>query len=104
VDMQAFVLCRSGVIAQTVVVMIDGFVVVVVLVMVIVMTIMALIQCHGMNGVTGGVMMLVSMRRGSRDEAVACKRKRQAKAHEAPDERHGYRLGANCCILLNGGV
>lgn len=97
-DMEASVLCRSGVVAQTLV-MSEGFVVV--LVVVIVMIIMARVQSHGMDGETGGVVMFVSVGWGSRNEAVACKGKRQAKAYEAPDERHDCRLKANCCILLN---
>jgi hypothetical protein len=39
----------------------------------------------------------MSVRRGSRDAAIACKSKRQAEAQEASDERHDFRLEANCC-------
>mgnify|MGYP002682416464 CR=1 FL=1 len=56
---------------------------------------------HGVDRVTSSIVMLMSVHRGSRDEAVACKGKRQAKAHEASEERHVFRLEANCCRLLN---
>ena len=76
------VLGGRGVVAEVVVVMIEGFVVV--LAVGFIMIIMAGIQSDGMDGVTSSVVMIVRMRRGSRNEAIACKGKRQAKAHEAP--------------------
>lgn len=76
------VLGGRGVVAEVVVVMIEGFVVV--LAVGFIMIIMACIQSDGMDGVASSVVMIVRMRRGSRNEAIACKGKRQAKAHEAP--------------------
>ena len=99
-NMQVAMFGWRGVVAEIVVVMIEGFVVV--LALGFIMIIMACIQSDGMDGVPSSVVMIVRMRRSSRDEAIACKGKRQAKAHEAPGERHAYKLEANCCILLNG--
>jgi len=81
-NMQVAVLGGRGVVAEIVVVMIEGFVVV--LALGFIMIIMACIQSDGMDGVASSVVMIVRMRRGSRNEAIACKGKRQAKAHEAP--------------------
>lgn len=81
-NMQVAVLGGRGVVAEIVVVMIEGFVVV--LALGFIMIIMACVQSDGMDGVTSVVVMIVRMRRGSRNEAIACKGKRQAKAHEAP--------------------
>ena len=81
-NMQAAVFGGRGVVAEILVVMIEGFVVV--LTVGVVMIIMAGIQSDGMDGVASSVVMIVRMRRGSRNEAIACKGKRQAKAHEAP--------------------
>ena len=97
-DMQAPLLCRCGVIALIIVMMIESFVVV--LIVMIIMIIIDRVQCDGMDRVTGIIVLLMGVRRGGRDEAVACKSKRQAKAHEASDERHDFRLEANCCSLL----
>ena len=81
-NMQVAVLGGRGVVAEIVVVMIEGFVVV--LALGFIMIIMACVQSDSMDGVTSVVVMIVRMRRGSRNEAIACKGKRQAKAHEAP--------------------
>jgi hypothetical protein len=81
-NMHAAVFGGRGVVAEVVVVMIEGFVVV--LAVGFIMIIMACIQSDGMDGVASSVVMIVRMRRGSRNEAIACKGKRQAKAHEAP--------------------
>ncbi len=86
-DMQASLLCRCGVLARVIFVMIESFVVVL-----MVMIMMDTVQCDGMDRVTSSIVMLMSVRRGSRDEAIACKGKRKAKAHEASDERHVFRL------------
>jgi len=80
-NMQVAVFGGRGVVAQILFVMIEGFVVVLT---VGVMVIMAGIQSDCMDGVASSVVMIVRMRRGSRNEAIACKGKRQAKAHEAP--------------------
>ena len=98
-NMQVAMFGWRGVVAEIVVVMIEGFVVV--LAVGFIMIIMACIQSDGMDGVPSSVVMIVRMRRSSRDEAIACKGKRQAKAHEAPGERHSFKLATNCCILLN---
>lgn len=95
-DMQASVLCRGGVIALNIVVMSEAFVVVRIVIMMMINS----MQCDGVDRVTRIIVMLMSVRRGSRDEAIACKSKRQAKAQEASDERHDFRLEANCCSLL----
>ncbi len=81
-NMQAAMFGGRGVVAQILFVMIEGFVAV--LTVGVVMVIMAGIQSDGMDGVASSVVMIVRMRRGSRNEAIACKGKRQAKAHEAP--------------------
>lgn len=81
-NMQVAVFGGRGVVAQILFVMIEGFVVV--LTVGVVMVIMAGIQSDSMDGVASSVVMIVRMRRGSRNEAIACKGKRQAKAHEAP--------------------
>ena len=81
-NMQVAMFGGRGVVAEVVVVMIEGFVVV--LAVGFIMIIMACIQSDGMDGVASSVVMIVRMRRGSRNEAIACKGKRQAKAHEAP--------------------
>ena len=81
-NMQVAVFGGRGVVAQILFVMIEGFVAV--LTVGVVMVIMAGIQSDGMDGVASSVVMIVRMRRGSRNEAIACKGKRQAKAHEAP--------------------
>lgn len=81
-NMQVAVFGGRGVVAQILIMMIEGFVVV--LTVGVVMVIMAGIQSDGMDGVASSVVMIVRMRRGSRNEAIACKGKRQAKAHEAP--------------------
>lgn len=87
----------SSGIAGHVFLMIHGFVVVVIVMIVM----MVRIQGDSMDGVNRRVAVLVGMSRRSRDEAVACKGKRQAEAHEAPGKRHGFRLETDCCILLN---
>jgi len=92
-DMQASVLCRGGVIALNIVVMSEAFVVVRIMIMMMIDS----MQCDGVDRVTGIIVMLMSVRRGSRDAAIACKSKRQAEAQEASDERHDFRLEANCC-------
>ena len=81
-NMQVAVFGGRGVVAQILIMMIEGFVLV--LTVGVVMVIMAGIQSDGMDGVASSVVMIVRMRRGSRNEAIACKGKRQAKAHEAP--------------------
>ena len=81
-NMQAAMFGGRGVVAQILFVMIEGFVAV--LTVGVVMVIMAGIQSDSMDGVASSVVMIVRMRRGSRNEAIACKGKRQAKAHEAP--------------------
>ena len=99
-NMQVAMFGWRGVVAEIVVVLIEGFVVV--LAVGFIMLIMACIQSDGMDGVPSSGVMIVGMSRSRGDEAIACKGKRQAKAHEAPGERHAYKLEANCCILLNG--
>ena len=81
-NMQVAMFGGRVVVAQVLVVMIEGFVLV--LAVGVVMVFMAGIQSDGMDGVPSSVVMIVRMRRSSRNEAIACKGKRQAKAHEAP--------------------
>lgn len=93
----AVMLGRSSVIAEHVFMRINGFVVVV-----IVMSIMMVrIQSNSVDGIARIVAMLMGMSRRGRNEAIACKGKRQTEAHEAPGKRHGFRLETDCCILLN---
>ncbi|HOY76427.1 MAG TPA: hypothetical protein PLH23_05085 [Hyphomonadaceae bacterium] len=98
-NMQASLLCRGAVIARTIIMMVESFVVIFIVVKMVIM--IDRILRHGVDRVTSSIVMLMSVHRGSRDEAVACKGKRQAKAHEASEERHVFRLEANCCRLLN---
>jgi hypothetical protein len=95
-DMQASVLCRGSVIALTIVVMSEAFLVV----RIVIMMMIERMQCEGVDRVTGIIVMLMSVRRGSRDEAIARKGKREAEAQKASDARHDFRLEANCCSLL----
>lgn len=87
---------RRGVITGHIFMMITGFVVVVVM-----MIMMVRIQSNSVDGIARIVVMLMGMSRRGRNEAIACKGKRQAEAHEAPGKRHGFRLETDCCILLN---
>ncbi|OYX45607.1 MAG: hypothetical protein B7Y90_18580 [Alphaproteobacteria bacterium 32-64-14] len=89
---------RCGVIAWKLVMMVENFGV---LVTVIVIN-DARIQRYGMDSVTMSLVVSVGMGRCRRNEAIACKSKRKAEAHEAPEKRHRLQLYAICCNLLNG--
>lgn len=86
--MHAIMFGGNSVIVRTIVMMIEGFGVV--LIVMIVVIIMAHIQSDSMDSVTRIVVVLMSMGRSGRNETIACKGKRQAKAHEAPGKRHGF--------------
>ncbi len=64
-NMHTAVFGGRGVVAEVFVVMIEGFVVV--LAVGYIMIVMACIQSDGMDGVTSSVVMIVRMRRGSRN-------------------------------------
>lgn len=89
---------RSSVIAGHIFMMIKGFGVVAIVMIIM----MVRIQSNSVDGIDRDriFLMRMGMSRRSRDEAIACKGKRQAEANEAPDERHDLRLKANCCSLL----
>lgn len=89
--MNAVMLCGNMVLAGRVLMMIED--VVVVLIMMIIMTVC--IQGDSMDGVTGLVTMVVGMGRRGRNEAIACKSKRQAEGYEAPERSHVYILAKN---------
>ena len=76
-------------------------VILIVMILIAVLIITVRIHSDGVDGVNRAVVMVMSVGWRGRDEAIACKGKRQAKAHEAPGERHAYKLEPNCCILLN---
>ena len=88
---------RSSVIAGHVFMMINGFVVVVIVMIIM----MVRIQSNSVDGISRIVVTLMGMSRRGRYEAIACKGKRQTEAHEAPGNRHVFRLETDCCILLN---
>lgn len=78
---------RRSVIAGKVFVVINDF-----MMALIVMIIMKVhIRSDSMDGKTSLAVMTVGMGRRSRNEAIACKSKRKAKAHEAPGKRHGFK-------------
>lgn len=85
------------VIARKFIIMINGFVVV----LIVMVVIMVRIHSDCMDGISRSVVMFMGMGRRGRNETVTCECKRKAKAHEAPGERHSFKLAANCCILLN---
>jgi membrane protein CcdC involved in cytochrome C biogenesis len=85
-DMQSSMLGRRRVLSQPIVMMIMG--ILEIRAVMIVMIISDCIQCDRMEGMLSMTMMPMSMRRSSRDEAIAGKGKRQEKTHEASSERH----------------